>query len=73
LQYQQLRHTIDQQGRRCPANCISSAPSPPPTAICRRSSTASAPRIRRWKLSSPPAPPTRWKSGDGRSRSGDCR
>ena len=40
LQYQQLRHVIDQQGLRSPASCISSALSPPPIAICRRSSTA---------------------------------
>ncbi len=50
LQYQQLRHAIDQQGPSLSASCISSALSPPLIAICRRSSTASAPRILRLRI-----------------------
>ncbi len=47
---------------RSPASCTSSAPSPPPIAICRRSSTAFAPRTPRWRSSSRPAtPPTLWR------------
>ncbi len=47
---------------RSPASCTSSALSPPPIAICRRSSTAFAPRTPRWRSSSRPAtPPTLWR------------
>ncbi len=47
---------------RSPASCTSSALSPPPIAICRRFSTAFAPRTPRWRSSSRPAtPPTLWR------------
>lgn len=62
LQYQQLRHTIDQQGPSLSGELhifcsVTAAYSHLPPF-----STASARNIRRLKLSSPPAmPPTRWK------------
>lgn len=62
LQYQQLRHTIDQQGPSLSGELhifcsVTAAYSHLPPF-----STASVRNIRRLKLSSPPAmPPTRWK------------
>lgn len=50
LQYQQLRHLIGQRGPSLSGELRIFAPSPPPTAICRRSWIASAPSIRWWRL-----------------------